>query len=370
VEFVQAATALKESDVRQIVGILRKHGFSVQHPRQDPTQRAQPYTSEEKERIATSFAAMLPMLEQLISSEQRRLAELDLPRGLSSVDSRSNIGEWIEFVVDNFEADRSSLTIERLQREVSEQQEAAIREIGEDAEPEILTSEQQDYVVRAGLYVIFDRSMNELTFVRDRIRELDLAARLSRPDTELSILRQAFILLMTAFDAAVFDLVRIALKNDFFGLIGTFGKNDKISLSQLANHGSFDAFRDSEVEDQLKARYLKDLLFILDKLGVELANSGNSQKLIDLVELVLRRNIHVHNRGIVDERYLERDDKDSERYNIFRYTLGAVAHIDQNYWQRTNILCETAIERLCAWVETRTDNRESLASTNNNAEPT
>ena len=44
-------------------------------------------------------------------------------------------------------------------------------------------------------------------------------------------LRQGFILLMTAFDAALFDLVRTKLQKDFFRLIPSLGKNEKVSVT-------------------------------------------------------------------------------------------------------------------------------------------
>lgn len=86
---------------------------------------------------------------------------------------------------------------------------------------------------------------------------------------------------------------------------------------------------------------------------MEFAAGDAGDRFVHLVELVLRRNLHVHNRGVVDERYLERHEKGTPRYNLYNLQLGSVAHIDQPYWERATRLCGTAVERLTRWVEAR-----------------
>ena len=61
------------------------------------------------------------------------------------------------------------------------------------------------------------RLISELT-------QIKLLARISTPNAEINVLRQGFILLMTAFDAAIFDLVRIRFRADFHTLIANFAK--------------------------------------------------------------------------------------------------------------------------------------------------
>ena len=60
--------------------------------------------------------------------------------------------------------------------------------------------------------------------------------------------------------------------------------------------------RDRIIEEQLKKRYVKDLIGIMADLGVKHVDEKEGDKHIDLIELIQRRNIHVHNRGVVDER--------------------------------------------------------------------
>jgi hypothetical protein len=68
------------------------------------------------------------------------------------------------------------------------------------------------------------------------------------------------------------------------------------------------------------------------------------QKFERLIEMVLRRNIHVHNRGIVDERYLD------EKKNLDKLKLGEVAYIKEASWQMANEFCCVCIHNVGAWA--------------------
>ena len=69
-----------------------------------------------------------------------------------------------------------------------------------------------------------------MVYARQQFEEIEVLARMARPDAEINVLRQGFVLLMTTFDAAVFDLARIAFCRRFFDLIGAFGKAEKVTL--------------------------------------------------------------------------------------------------------------------------------------------
>ena len=198
------------------------------------------------------------------------------------------------------------------------------------------------------------RKTRALEHALTELEEIQLLLRIATPDAEINILRQAFILLMTAFDATVFDLVRAKLRNDFFSLIGKFGKQEKVSLPEIGDAGSFDAFRDGIIEDQLKKRYIKDLLVVLDSLGIKCTDEPAGDSFGHLIEMVLRRNVHVHNRGLVDERYLERDTlSDKPKFNLYNLSLGQAAVIDEDYWESANRLCEGCVERVAGWASRR-----------------
>ena len=208
-----------------------------------------------------------------------------------------------------------------------------------------------NYAIRSAHYLVLEEEWHDLQSVISQLKYIDIMIKMSSKDEQLSIVRQGFILLMTAFDATVFDLARIALNKNFFGLIGFFGKSDKIPLDTLGNYNSFDDLRISLVEKQLKRRYVKDILIILNNLKVDMVKDKRDNGFAKLVELVLRRNIHLHNRGIVDERYLDKNMEEMPNFNIYGFELGDYARIDNKYWKEAAELCKDCVEEIADWIE-------------------
>ena len=198
--------------------------------------------------------------------------------------------------------------------------------------------------MRSGLYHWLDDRVRELEGIIAEFEAVRVVARAAAPDAEINILRQGFILLMTAFDAAVFDLVRVALRRKFFALAGAFDKHDKVPLSKIADAGNFHEFREMMIEEQMKKRYIKDLLNMLNEpWKVPCVDPAGPHKFERLIEMVLRRNLHVHNRGVVDTRYV--NDK-----NLDGLKLGEVAAIDEQYWDMANEACEHCVLQVATWA--------------------
>ena len=93
-------------------------------------------------------------------------------------------------------------------------------------------------------YRLHEQEVSALTFFVSVGKEMQLRAQSASPKSEIHIYRQGLILLVTTFDAAVFDIVRIALRTDFFGLIGKFEteKSERLSLQQIGEYGEFTDF--------------------------------------------------------------------------------------------------------------------------------
>src|SRR5207245_1468884 len=99
----------------------------------------------------------------------------------------------------------------------------------------------------------------------------------------------------------------------------------------------------------------------LDGLGVKCVDETTGARFVQLIEMVLRRNLHVHNRGIVDERYLDRDQHGNPRYNFYNLTPGQLAPIDDDYWYMANELSKQAVERIASWAPCPADRIEDQA---------
>jgi len=291
----------------------------------------EPYSHEELQQLYDQLQGTLPAIASESDKTASELESLQKPPELYSIDVRSIQGECIQYMIDALEYNSSPDKIEASCRDMMEQIRVHNLEMG-DGDPSILTGDMVEYAVQGAVYILASRKLNELNYVQKQIGDIAILIRMTTPDAEINVLRQGFISLMTIYDATIFDMIRVALKSNFFALISVFGKSDKVSLEELGKYSSFEEFRNEVIEDQLKPKYLKDILFILNSLGVPLVKQEGEDRFIHLLELVLRRNIHIHNKGRVDERYLERDQNGTPRYNIYNLALGDMACIDQGYW--------------------------------------
>jgi hypothetical protein len=211
----------------------------------------------------------------------------------------------------------------------------------EHTTPELMT-ELADYAVEMMRHHLYHQRLGHFAWLLTEPGKMITRARSVLPTAETNIHRQTFLLLVMAFDAAVFDLMRIALQADFFGLIGKVSK-EKFSLAEIAEYGSFEAFRDQVIDKHLKELYIKGLLdHLANKLSVSLTDDPSN--LPKLIEPMLRRNIHVHNRGIVDQRFLD------DGCNPYGLKIGNYAGFDVSYWYTTAHFLSTAVKKLVVWV--------------------
>ncbi len=354
VDFLWQKSAVHDEDVWELGSILKRNGlarFERETPDQDRV-----YTHAELAKLIESIQTISPNVERAIADQEERFELVEKPDVQASTAQHRLLGEWIDYMVGvmvahqeegDEEIESFPTLIENLRRRALAQQEEDGRESGEnEVNPDLI-----DNAIRWAVYNKAKRKLNTLYFVKARFDELQLVSRVTTPNAEINIRRQGFILLMTAFDAATFDLVRVTLRDKFFALIGSFGRQEKVSLERLGSFDNFEAFRDQIIEEQLKIRYLKDLLFLLNGLGVSCVDDSSGDRFADLVELVLRRNVHVHNRGLVDERYLERDQKGQPQFNLFGLSVGDVAPIDDSYWERAVRLSQNCVALIAAWAE-------------------
>lgn len=171
------------------------------------------------------------------------------------------------------------------------------------------------------------------------------------PHALTGIVRQSFILLLTHFDATMFDLMRLAFEQNFFGLLPHFGGRDrKVSFDQFGEHNTFEGLRTSIIDDVLKQRYVKDLVLHLDKLGAVKGDLGDGG-IARIMEIIQRRNIHLHNRGVVDNRYAELGRNGQPKWNLDNLKIGDNAPIDRDYYQRAYNLCGWFIRAIADWID-------------------
>lgn len=187
---------------------------------------------------------------------------------------------------------------------------------------------------------IYKNDLVNINVIETFFTDMNIKIQANSRDNSLNVFRQGFILLLTTVDAVIFDLVRILLDNCFFDYIGDFSrKDDKIRVSEFKEYGNFQIFKDNEIRKRLKGKYIKDILGIFQKLEVDYINNNFTI----LIECINRRNIHIHNQGIVDKNY-------EEGINPYNLKEGDVAYITEKYFNKTCGLLECLIIELCNWI--------------------
>jgi hypothetical protein len=340
VNFMRDQCAIHVQEVAELNATLER--FSLPElPTRDYLGTDDHLTSSEIADLVVAIGRIFPAIDRLTSEMNRGMDGIPLLQHEAVAEHPELLSEWVEYAMHHLPEDPRREEYDPAERAVLEHtaQSPEIQDELSLPDRRLIINE----ALRRARLIKFRDMNNALHYVLDRFNAIKAIAKLVGPDAAVGILRQGFILLMTTFDAVIFDLVRVKLRKDFFKLIVALGKNEKVTFQGLAESGSFDALRDAIIEEQLKKRYVKDLLTLLaGEWKVQCVEPG--QKFERLIELVLRRNIHVHNRGIVDERYLD------EKKNLDKLKLGDVAVIDQSYWEMANEFCSVCVHHVGAWA--------------------
>ena len=143
-------------------------------------------------------------------------------------------------------------------------------------------------------------------------------------NNHINIYKQNFIQVMAYFDSCIFSMVRTCMEHDFFKWLAYF-ENVNIKTHELAACDDFESFKVKQIEASLKKCYVKDLLNILHDKFNGVFNVNGIDMYSKLQEMIGRRNVHIHNNGIVDEKYLE-------KFNIYGATLGQYLTITKDYF--------------------------------------
>jgi len=352
--FLEYKISVLNSDLQKIEQLLVKHKIFESKLKTYPL-LFKDEQSNKKEKIRyNNIIKIRPQIEERLLEIGKELEIIPYPEKLNTVDTRTELGNLILEIKEKIQ-ENNMTDIDTLKKKYIKSLKPNEKELRldlYDIKSIVNIESAVNYVVESANYIILKEEHSNLLFVCEKLKHIGIMIKMSSKDEQLSIARQGFILLMTLFDATIFDLMRIALSKNFFQLIGFLGKNDKISLDDLSNYNSFDEFKDALIEEQLKKKYIKDILLIINKLDVN-TTTGNktNNDFAKLVELVLRRNIHIHNRGIVDERYLDKNIKEMPKFNIYGFDLGDYAKIDNKYWKEAIRLTMNCVEDITGWIE-------------------
>ncbi|MDP4143167.1 MAG: hypothetical protein Q8936_01615 [Bacillota bacterium] len=168
----------------------------------------------------------------------------------------------------------------------------------------------------------------KLNYNYDKLVNLKTLYNIFDDNNPINIYRQSFILLITAFDAIMYEISEEIYCNNFFKCIDKLVPKGKVSYTDIGKCKNFDEFKTNLVKEALDNIHLYKLLLTLYEFNEELFTIKDKNIFTDIIEMVKRRNIHVHNNGIVDKQYLE----EKEKYNIYRLEYGDFAVINNEYF--------------------------------------
>lgn len=160
----------------------------------------------------------------------------------------------------------------------------------------------------------------------------------------VNLFRQGFLLLMTAFDAAVFDLTRAAIAKRFDTLAPSFAvKDKKYGIPEISRWVSSGDLTAAITEELVRSKRLQSLLQELEAKHITLVDTAGGKKNERLIEIIRRRNVHVHKRGLVDEEYVA-------DFNLDNLSVGDLAAIDDAYFAEANAYCQFCVHQLAGWA--------------------
>ena len=240
VEFLTSRSEIDDGRLFDLQRTLRDHGLANLYTRLHE-RLEEPFSQEEIDALLSSIDKLTPAVRDSLAKyelEQASWQPLFTTKG--TVETHPDLlSEWVNYLF----VELSYLFVE-LSADPTPEEIAAVRkrclchatqntDRAEDVTDEVLSNVIDDAIERVLEIRQLARS-GSLQNVLDHFDELRLIARVSTPVAEINVLRQGFILLMTAFDAAIFDLLRVKFRADFFSLIGDFAKDDKVALKEIA----------------------------------------------------------------------------------------------------------------------------------------
>ena len=187
------------------------------------------------------------------------------------------------------------------------------------------SEEQLKDIIKAAHILMLEQQNGEMEENDDKINAFKITIKLVDVSSSSNIFRQSFINIFSIFDAYVFDFLKQYFRQRpeeldcFFECKGN--ERAKITFNDVLPFATIDDLKNDLINRQFEGKYLSEIIRKLKKYKPALF--GNLDYL-DLMEMIERRNVHLHNKGIVDEHY-------KNNYNKYNFDLGDYAYIDSEY---------------------------------------
>lgn len=203
---------------------------------------------------------------------------------------------------------------------------------------DMLTNEDYESMLEFMRCNMHNQEIEDIEADLEEYQELQTLYSIFDEKASINIYRQSFILLMTAFDAVIFDLARNLFVGKFFEIATYINFDKKFSLADISKYTNFESFSEKTIDSILAGKYIADILDIMYKYKNELFVIDGIDCYPVLLEIIQRRNLHVHKKGIVDEKYFTKGN--GKQLGL---SIGDYAVIDDRYIYKTMELMEKFI---------------------------
>ena len=307
--------------------------------------------TESNELDSDIFSKANKVIEKLSERKESIIKQLsrneyyEIPERFYGIDSRSDEGETIQFILEMIEYGETDA--QQIYKELMTQLETMCIVNGENMGGEFYL-DLYDNPQNINQYIDVCRKLNhnvQIDSLRDSIKHIEHHIKLINlvnPQNPINIYRQAFIQFVAVFDAIMFEIFQIRFNSDFFNWLKFF-KDGSVKYSEIANYSTFDEFQSTIINEKLKACYLKDLLIIVRNNFKDTFIIDEEDCYSNFREMINRRNCHIHNNGIVDNSYLGLDNPSQGGFNIFSYIAGDYLLIDKHYLTKSLNMCDKFI---------------------------
>lgn len=254
----------------------------------------------------------------LDSINQAYLPDKPMPNIVNNIDMREPIGEVISYCVECLQCGET-LKIEELKVELNEANKLNGQNhycFTDDELEEIIVSSQ----------VIFDKDRNnELYEQETAIEALKTSINLVNNTSSSNIFRQSFINIFSIFDAYVFENLKkyFCKKPQELENFLDIKNSDKIkvNIEDVLVFNNIEELKENMICKQFDGKYLGEMIRKLKKYNTDLFSGIDYTALMEMIE---RRNIHLHSKGCADLKYCT-------SFNIYKFNVGDYVYIDSEY---------------------------------------
>ena len=246
------------------------------------------------------------------------LPDRPIPNIIKNVDMREPIGEVINYCVEVLQCGEI-LSIKKLKKELEE-----INKLNGENYYSFTDEELEEIIASA--QVIFDNARNNELYEQEAaIEALKTSINLVDNKSSANIFRQSFINIFSIFDAYIFESLKLYFckKPQELECFLEIKNNDKVkvNIEDVLLFDNIEELKESMIHRQFDGKYLSEIIRKLKKYNSALFSEIEYSALMEMIE---RRNIHLHNKGYADSKYCT-------SFNIYNFNVGDYVYIDSEY---------------------------------------